>query len=85
MKAATTRKLEARARVRLGYSSKWDRFWQRSRVTAEAGWGAFVVTGVVETVQALLKGEGSAWTGPSAEHSRMASARWPSPRSRAPS
>src|SRR5256712_1942541 len=58
VKAATMRKLEARARVRLGYSSDWSRFRERYRVTAEAGWGAFVVTGVVETVQALLKGEG---------------------------
>jgi hypothetical protein len=58
MRAAAIRKLETRARVRLGYSSQWERFWERSRVTAEAGWGAFVVTGVVETVQALLNGEG---------------------------
>ena len=58
MKAAALRKLEARARVRLGYSSKWKRFWERSRVTAEAGWGAFIITGVLETVQSLLKDEG---------------------------
>jgi hypothetical protein len=58
VKAAATRKLEARAQVRLGYSSKWDRFWERTRVTAQAGWGTFLVTGLVETVQALLKGEG---------------------------
>lgn len=31
---------------------------KRSRVTTEAAWGAFVVTGVIEMVQALLKGEG---------------------------
>jgi hypothetical protein len=58
MRAAAMRKLEARARVRLGFSSKWGRFWERSRVTAQAGWGTFVVTGLVETVQALLRGEG---------------------------
>ena len=58
VRRVTLSKLEARARVRLGYSSQWEKFWKRSRVTGQAGWGAFVVTGLVEAVQALLKGEG---------------------------
>jgi hypothetical protein len=57
MKAAAMRTLEGRARIQPGYSSNWETFWERSRVTAGAGLGAFMATGIVEMVQALLRGE----------------------------
>jgi hypothetical protein len=57
MLAATRERLQARAKVKAGYSSDWPTFMERFRGTVNAGLGGFIAAGVMETIESLRRND----------------------------